>query len=134
MSHFSRIKTNIVNFEVLKKTLIDLGFKYKCIQDNNINNYQTKINQINSIYVYHNLSDSNSLFNFSWNGLEYVLVADFQLWNLDINVNYFLEKLTQCYASNIVLYQGRSHGFQASEQKVMQDGSIKIVMQRWNIL
>nr|QCI05613.1 hypothetical protein [Cryptopleura ramosa] len=133
MSHFSRIKTNIVNCEILKKTLVDLGFKYKCYQNNDQINNLTNINQVNFINVYSNLSDSQSLFNFSWDGLQYILVADFQLWNLDINVDYFLEKLTQCYASNIVIYQGISNGFQASEQIVMQDGSLKIVMQRWNV-
>nr|QCI06505.1 hypothetical protein [Erythroglossum lusitanicum] len=133
MSHFSRIKTNISNFEILIKTLNDLGFKYKFNQFSNSIIDKNKLSNLDNIFVYNNLSDDKSLFNFSWDGSQYILLADFQLWNLDINIDYFLEQLNQKYAYNIILNRANSNGFQKSDQKIMLDGSIKVIMQRWNI-
>lgn len=133
MSHFSRIKTNISNFEILIKTLNDLGFKHKLNQVNNSQIRINKVSNINNIFVYRNLSDNQSLFNFSWDGSQYILLADFQLWNLDINIDCFLQKLNQKYAYNIILNQGNSNGFQESDQKIMFDGSLKVIMQRWHL-
>lgn len=133
MSHFSRIKTNISSFEILTKTLQDLGFKYEF--KNNLDHYivKDKLSQCSEIYVYHNLNDLNPVFNFIWDGVEYILIADFQLWSLETSVDNFVEILNQKYAYNMILNQGFSHGFQKVREIIMPDGSLKIMMQKWDI-
>nr|QCI06977.1 hypothetical protein [Haraldiophyllum bonnemaisonii] len=138
MSHFSRIKTNIANAEVLTRTLKDLGFNYKLNAVSNIilNNKNSKAkNNLIDIAVYSNLSDNDSLFHFSWDGIQYNLIADIQLYNFknDNNIEYFLDKLTQKYAYNIILNKSIACGFEKSVQIVKDDGSIKLIMQKWDI-
>ncbi|MBD0267622.1 MAG: DUF1257 domain-containing protein, partial [Cyanobacteria bacterium Co-bin8] len=41
-------------------------------------------------------------------------------------------QVTQRYAFHTVLSESSRQGFQVAEQQVNQDGSIRIVVQRWN--
>ena len=44
----------------------------------------------------------------------------------------FLSKLTQRYALNTVLAATEKEGFQVSEQTQTEDGSIELVVTRWD--
>nr|YP_009295875.1 hypothetical protein Schim_129 [Schimmelmannia schousboei]AOM64810.1 hypothetical protein Schim_129 [Schimmelmannia schousboei] len=127
MSHFSKIKTSISNLETLKKTLKDFKIDYKInkcfIQDGNKN-----LKRVDLI-VHEN---NNDLFGFSWDGQEYSLVADLQFWNQKISVERFIEKLIQQYALNAIVEESINEGFKQIDKEVMKDGSIKLVIQRWN--
>jgi hypothetical protein len=68
---------------------------------------------------------------FSWNGTEYELVADLQFWQQAWSVDRFLNKVTQRYAYHTVVNESAKQGFQISEQKQNQDGSLRLVVQRW---
>ena len=48
------------------------------------------------------------------------------LWNV------FLSKLTQRYALNTVLAATTKEGFQVAEQTQSEDGSIELVVTRWD--
>nr|QCI06845.1 hypothetical protein [Halydictyon mirabile] len=126
MSHFSKINTNISNLKILQKTLSDFGF----ITVLNGNHDILKLKYSN-IMVYKDNKCSKPICNFSWDGKEYNLVVDISLWNLDCSLDYFLEKLNQNYALNIINQEVIASGFHKSIKEVMNDGSIKLVVQKW---
>lgn len=132
MSHFSKIKTNISDIEVLKKTLKDLGFNYSSTKYNLSKIDINYSNQIQYLNVRNSKINRPTLFEFIWDGFEYNFITDFNLWCLDISVDCFLEKLSQQYAYNIILNQSISNGFNETNHILMKDGSIKVVMQKWN--
>nr|YP_009395920.1 hypothetical protein [Dasya naccarioides]ARW65106.1 hypothetical protein [Dasya naccarioides] len=122
MSHFSKIKTNISNLKILKKTLKDLGFYYteSVTQDNYIDVFKTNIN-------------SGILFSFAWDVSEYNLIIDYDLWKLNMSIDCFIEKVMQQYAVNIISNESSINGFNQKSFIYMQDGSIKLTVQKWNI-
>lgn len=63
---------------------------------------------------------------------DYELVADLQYWQQPLTVDGFLRQVTQRYAYNTVLTESRRQGFQLTEEQVQQDGSVRLVVQRWN--
>nr|YP_009326586.1 conserved hypothetical plastid protein [Membranoptera platyphylla]AMJ16843.1 conserved hypothetical plastid protein [Membranoptera platyphylla] len=132
MSHFSKIKTNISDIEILKKTLKDLGFTYGSTKCNLSNVHINYSNQVKYLNVYDSKFNTQTLFEFIWDGYEYNFVADFNLWHLNMSVDYFLEKLSQQYAYNVILNQSIMNGFNETNHIFMKDGSIKVVMQKWN--
>nr|YP_009295198.1 hypothetical protein BI108_pgp197 [Dasya binghamiae]AOH77210.1 hypothetical protein [Dasya binghamiae] len=119
MSHFSKIKTNISDLDMLKKTLNDLNFDYS-------------LDTTNHILVFKSNIKVKPLFSFSWDGNQYNLIADFNLWNLNISSDYFLEKLIQQYALNIITNESIISGFDLKTSIKMQDGSLKLIIQKWN--
>jgi Protein of unknown function (DUF1257) len=69
---------------------------------------------------------------FSWNGQEYELIADLQYWQQPLTVERFLSQVTQQYAYQTVLAETSQRGFHVTEQQQNQDGSIRLVLQRWS--
>jgi hypothetical protein len=63
---------------------------------------------------------------------DYELVADLQYWQQPLTVDGFLRQVTQRYAYNTVLAESSRQGFQLAEEQVQQDGSVRLVVQRWN--
>nr|WCH57032.1 hypothetical protein [Hypnea musciformis] len=126
MSHLSRIKTSIVHKEILIKTLQDLNFTYKDRSGNRTNNHGTNYNNITV------QNNSKDLFVFLWNGKEYLLLADLQLWKMDIPYTKLLEKITQQYSYNTIIQESAKYGFTNINQQTLEDGSIQLVVQKWN--
>lgn len=127
MSHLSRIKTSIKNKKVLQETLRDLGFKYEA----KLSAYSTITNltQKEDITVKKN---ETTKFKFSWNGEEYLLIADLNFWNLDISCEGLLNKIMQQYSYNSIIKESIKHGFTNTNQQILSDGSVKLILQRWN--
>jgi hypothetical protein len=69
---------------------------------------------------------------FSWNGNEYELVADLQYWQQPWSVEGFLRQVTQRYAYQTVVKETARQGFQIAEQQKNEDGSIRLLVQRWS--
>ena len=71
---------------------------------------------------------------FRWNkgSKSYELVTDLDLWKQSIPVERFLAQVTQRYALNTVLDSTAQEGFQVSEQNQNLDGSIELVVTRWD--
>jgi hypothetical protein len=127
MSHFSQIKTQIRNLTSLQSALSDLGMGWKS-GPHPVRGYRGQTETAEVVIQQDNGYDVG----FAWNGQEYELVADLQFWTLDHSVDRFLSKVTQRYAYHTILNEGAQKGFQVSEQQKQEDGSIRVVLQRWS--
>jgi hypothetical protein len=54
-----------------------------------------------------------------------------QYWQQPWTVNRFLNEVTQRYAYHTVVNETAKQGFQIAEQQKNEDGSIRVVLQRW---
>lgn len=127
MSHFSNIKTQIRNLSSLKASLSELGIDWKtgpC----NVRGYQGQTHTAEVVIS----QDNNYDIGFSWNGQAYELVADLQYWQQPWTVEGFLQRVTQGYAFHTVINESAKQGFQLTEQQKNEDGSIRLVVQRWS--
>jgi hypothetical protein len=127
MSHFSNIKTQIRNLDVLKATLTNLGMDWKD-GPAEVRGYQG-LTAIASVVIE---QDNHYDVGFSWNGKEYELVTDLQYWQQPLSVEGFLQKITQGYALETVLSESAKQGFAVTEQQTQKDGSVRLVVQRWS--
>nr|AOM64590.1 hypothetical protein Riqu_111 [Riquetophycus sp.] len=118
MSHLSQIKTRINNTKVLEQTLNDLGFQYNFKIPNKLD-----------INVVNNTSDE---FEFIWDGQEYSLVADIQTWKSNLDLDHLINQIIQQYSYNSIMEESTKYGFTNISETLMQDGSIKLIVQRWN--
>nr|YP_010198108.1 hypothetical protein LK226_pgp198 [Gracilaria ornata]UAD86524.1 hypothetical protein [Gracilaria ornata] len=129
MSHFSRITTNITDLKILQQSLKDLNFEYSTknshLQDSNGNlEYMDMVVRKN---------DKN-IIGFLWNGKEYTFISDFELWKHDHQIyqENIIEKILQQYAINSIIEISHTEGFKTINKEKLQDGSIKLIVQRWN--
>lgn len=127
MSHFSNIKTQIRNLDSLKAALTDLGVDWKS-GPRSVRGYQGQTRKAEVVVEQRNDYDIG----FSWNGQEYEMVADLQYWQQDLSVEGFLKRVTQSYAYHTVVNETSNQGFQVAEQQKNEDGSIRLVVQRWS--
>jgi len=129
MSHFSTVKTKLRQMEPLKKALQDLGYSPE-EGDHSVRGYRGQTTQAELAVVMQEGGDLG----FRWNASSdsYELVTDLDLWKQSIPVERFLAKVTQRYALNTVLSATSEEGFQVSEQTNQQDGSIELVVTRWD--
>jgi Protein of unknown function (DUF1257) len=127
MSHFSQIKTQIRNLESLEEALTDLSIDWKRGQSP-VRGYRGQTHDAEITIEQDNGYDIG----FQWNGKEYELVADLQYWQQNLSVEGFLRQVTQRYAFNTVVKESTRAGFQVTEQQKNEDGSIRLVVQRWS--
>ena len=127
MSHFSNIKTQIRNLPSLESALTDLGVDWKS-GTRSVRGYRGQTRDAQVVVEQENGYDVG----FSWNGKEYELVADLQYWQQPWSVDGFLNRVTQRYAFHTVMAETAKQGFQVAEQQHNEDGSIRLVVQRWS--
>ncbi len=127
MSHFSNIKTKIRNLSSLKEALTDMKVEWKS-GPVPVRGYQGQTRTAEVAISQENDYDIG----FSWNGKEYELVADLQYWQQPLSVEGFLNRLTQGYAYRSVMNETAKQGFQVAEEQKNEDGSIRLVVQRWS--
>jgi len=127
MSHFSNIKTQIRNLTSLKSALTDMEIDWKA-GPSDVKGYQGQTHTAEVVVEQNNNYDIG----FSWNGHEYELVADLQYWQQPLSVEGFLKRLTQGYAYHTVVNETTKQGFTVAEQQQQEDGSIRLVLQRWS--
>lgn len=127
MSHFSQIKTQIRDLTALQSALTDVGVDWKA-GPQAVKGYRGQTRQAEVAIEQENGYDVG----FSWNGQEYELVADLQYWQQPLSVEGFLNRVTQRYAYHTVVAETARQGFQVSEQQQQEDGSIRLVLQRWS--
>tara|TARA_Y100001968_G_scaffold322421_1_gene358490 strand:+ start:11416 stop:11808 length:393 start_codon:yes stop_codon:yes gene_type:complete len=130
MSHFSTVKTQLKKREPLFQALIDLGYS-PLEGQNEVRGYKGQTVQAELAVRMNKGGDIG----FRWNKSTrtYELVTDLDLWKEPIPVERFLSKLTQRYAFNTVVSETAKEGFQISEQKNNLDGSIELVVTRWDV-
>jgi hypothetical protein len=127
MSHFSQIKTQIRNLNSLQAALTDLGIDWKS-GSKTVRGYRGQTRNAEITIEQDNGYDVG----FSWNGKEYELVADMQYWQQSWSVEGFLRQVTQRYAYHTVVNETARQGFHIAEQKQNEDGSIRVLVQRWS--
>jgi hypothetical protein len=127
MSHFSNIKTEIRNLDSLKSALVDLGVDWKA-GPTTVRGYQGQTHSAEVVIEQENDYDIG----FRWNGHEYELVADLQYWQQPWSVQGFINRVGQRYAYHTVVNEATKQGFQVAEQTNNEDGSVRLVVQRWS--
>ena len=129
MSHFSTVKTELRQLEPLVQALNDLGYAPEQEQ-RSVRGYRGQTVMADLAVA---MQDGGDL-GFRWNAESgaYELVTDLDLWKQTIPVERFLAKLTQRYAFNTVLAASSREGFEVAEQSTAQDGSIELVVTRWD--
>ena len=129
MSHFSTVKTQLRKKEHLKQALIDLGYVPQ-EGENLVRGFRGQTVLAEMTLEMNTGGDIG----FRWNkgSQSYELVTDLDLWKQSIPVERFLSQLTQRYAFNTVLETTVKEGFQIAEQKKNLDGSIELVVTRWD--
>ena len=129
MSHFTTVKTKLRKREPLVQALHDLGYLPEKEQ-RLVRGYRGQTVQAELAVKKSKGGD----FGFRWNPATeaYELVTDLDLWNDSVPVERFLEKLTQRYALNTVLTATAEEGYEVAQQKNNVDGSIELVVTRWD--
>ena len=128
MSHFSTIKTQIKEAEPLIKALDNLGFTINQ-EEKFVKGYRGKFTAVD---ISMNLPGDTKV-GFKWdnNSNAYELVTDLDLWKFEIPVERFISKVTQMYAYQTIISKTQEEGYQIVEQKNKIDGSIELVLTKW---
>ena len=123
MSHFTHMKTRFQNLFYLEKALNRLNIVYqeKNIDNSNFSNTNLVIPQSNGYDI-----------EFSWNGQEYEFVVDMSFWEQSSPIESFIDKISQQYASEVIIGESQKIGFQPVKYQQNGDGSNTLVLERWN--
>jgi hypothetical protein len=129
MSHFSTIKTQLKDKDVLLEALNLLQYNVKEKQDLVIENpsHAEEHPVMNAcIAVAPDIG-------FCWNEntQSYDLYSDEQTWSLPTPPNRFVDKVTQQYARMTIHNTMEKEGWQVSEEWEMDDNSIELTLTRW---
>lgn len=129
MSHFSTVKTELRDRCSLLKALEDLGHSPSA-DPQPVRGYK---GQTVTCEVAIPFEDGGDI-GFQLNGETgcYELVADLDLWRQPVPVERFLAQLNQRYALRTILAASAQEGFQVNEQTQHLDGSIELVVSRWD--
>ena len=128
MSHFSTIKTQLKEKTPLIKSLDQLGYLVN-LEEKFVKGYKGKFTAVDiSLDL-----PQNTKVGFKWNEISksYELVTDLDLWNFDLPVERFIQKITQMYAYNTIILKTEQDGYQIVKQENKNDGSIELVLTKW---
>ena len=128
MSHFSTIKTQLKETEPLIGALNNLGYTINK-EEHFVKGYRGRSTAVD---ISMNLP-GNTKVGFKWdnNSNTYELVTDLDLWKFEIPVERFISKVTQMYAYQTIISKTQEDGYQIVEQKNKNDGSIELVLTKW---
>jgi hypothetical protein len=129
MSHFSTVQTELRDRNALIAALRDLGHD-PSEGERQVRGYRGQSVLADLAVV---PADGGDI-GFRWNASRgsYELVTDLELWKQPIPVERFLAKLNQQYALRSILAVAAEEGFQVSEQRQESDGTVELVVTRWN--
>ncbi|MFM6266925.1 MAG: DUF1257 domain-containing protein [Dolichospermum sp.] len=123
MSHFTTIKVQIKQGEVLLQVLKELGYQVE--QNTQVRGYMG--DKTNAEYV---IKQSNGYdLGFRKNAESYELVADF--WGAKINQQEFINKISQKYAHKTLMETIQTEGFNVEEEEVLADGTLRVIVGKW---
>jgi hypothetical protein len=129
MSHFSTVKTELRELPALLGALSDLGHEPSSAPQS-VRGYRGQTVTADVVIPQPDGADIG----FLWNpdSESYELVTDLQLWKQAVPVERFLARLHQRYALRTILSATADEGFQIAEQHDARDGSIELVVTRWD--
>ena len=129
MSHFSTIKTQLKDADPLIKALTNLGYNINQ-EEKFIKGYRGKFTAVD---ISMNLPGETKV-GFKWdnNSNAYELVTDLDLWKFELPVERFISKVTQMYAYQTIISKTKEDGYQIVEEKNTNDGSIELVLTKWD--
>ena len=129
MSHFSTIKTQLKEAEPLIKALNNLGYIINQ-EEKFVKGYRGKFTAFD---ISMNLPGETEV-GFKWDNTSnsYELVTDLDLWKFELPVERFISKVTQMYAYETIISKTKEDGYQIVEQKNQSDGSIELVLTKWD--
>lgn len=129
MSHFSTVKTELRDRDALLGALRDLGHEPDS-SERPVRGYrgQTVLAELCVAQT------GGGDIGFRWNATSnsYELVTDLDLWKQPVPVERFLAQVTQRYALRSILAASVAEGFQVTEQTQNVDGTIELVVSRWD--
>ncbi|WP_017294056.1 DUF1257 domain-containing protein [Geminocystis herdmanii] len=123
MSHFTTIKVQIKNGEILHKTLQELGYTVET--NTNVRGYQGIKTKAEYVIRQNNGYDLG----FRRQGDNYELVADF--WGAKIDQTKFINDISQKYAHYTLMEEVEKQGFNIEEEETLEDGTLRVVVGRW---
>ena len=129
MSHFSTIKTQLKDKDVLLEALELLQYTVNEKQDLVIENpsHAEEHPVMNAcVAVAPDIG-------FCWNEQtqSYDLYSDDQTWSLNVPPSRFIDKVTQQYARMMIHDTVKQEGFEVQEEWEMDDNSIELTVTRW---
>ena len=128
MSHFSTIKTQLKEAKPLIKALNQLGYVINQ-EEKFVKGYK---GQFTAVDISMDLPKETKVgFKWDYNSNSYELVTDLDLWKFDLPVERFISKVTQMYAYQTIISKTEEDGYQIVEQKNKNDGSIELVLTKW---
>jgi len=129
MSHFSTIKTQLKEAAPLIMALNNLGYTINQ-EEKFVKGYRGKFTAVD---ISMNLPGDTKV-GFKWdnNSSTYELVTDLDLWKFELPVERFISKVTQMYAYQTIISKTKEDGYQIVEQKTQNDGSIELVLTKWD--
>ena len=129
MSHFSTIKTQLKEAAPLIMALNNLGYTINQ-EEKFVKGYRGKFTAVD---ISMNLPGDTEV-GFKWdnNSSTYELVTDLDLWKFELPVERFISKVTQMYAYQTIISKTKEDGYQIVEQKNQNDGSIELVLTKWD--
>ena len=129
MSHFSTIKTQLKKEKPLIRALDDLGYQVNQ-EEKFVKGYK---GQFTSVDISMNLPGDTKV-GFKWdnNSSAYEIVTDLDLWKFELPVERFISKVTQMYAYQTIISKTKEDGYQIVEEKNKNDGSIELVLTKWD--
>ena len=124
MSHFTTIKVQIKNSEILADVLTELGHKFET--DTQVRGYRG--DKTNAEYVIRR-SNSYDIGFRKGNDDNYEIFADFSA--AGINQSQFVNEIQQKYAHQMLLHTATTQGYSIEAEEVMEDGTVRVVVGRW---
>jgi hypothetical protein len=129
MSHFSTVRTELRDRGALEDALLDLGHT-PAAGSRQVRGYRGQTVTAELAIPQPNGADIG--FRFNAESGAYELVTDLELWKQPVPVERFLDQLTQRYALHTILAAACQEGFQVNEQTNHLDGTIELVVTRWD--
>ncbi|NEQ65289.1 MAG: DUF1257 domain-containing protein [Symploca sp. SIO2D2] len=123
MSHFTTIKIQIKNGEILHQVLQELGYQVEC--NTEVRGYRRNTTEAEYVIRQNNGYDLG----FRRTGENYELVADF--WGAKINQQKFVNAISQNYAHKTLMATVQEQGFDVEEEETLADGTVRVVVGRW---
>jgi len=129
MSHFSTVTTELRDRQTLVAALTDLGHPP---QEGSLQVRGYRGQTVTAELAIPQEGGADIGFRLNADTGSYELVTDLDLWKQPVPVERFLSQLHQRYALRTILAASSEEGFQVSEQTNQLDGSIELVVTRWD--